>query len=243
MVWTEADDIYQSRNLNIRNLSNGDQDVIQVGQNEVIRPLGFMEEDVIYGVARRDDVVEENIGGAFLPMYKICISSSDGRLLKEYSQPGIYVTGCRVENNQLILDRMERLESGEYRETTQDHIMNNAESGSSRNVIVTADIDIYERYVQIQTRAEIDSRSFKVLNPKEVVFEGGRELHLPEPEESERYYVYGPYGVDGIFASPAGVYLAERQQGGQEPDHGYQGSLRHGDKGQPGRMSGYDLQV
>lgn len=205
VVWTEADDIYQSRNLNIRNLSNGDQDVIQVGQNEVIRPLGFMEEDVIYGVARRDDVVEENIGGAFLPMYKICISSSDGRLLKEYSQPGIYVTGCRVENNQLILDRMERLESGEYRETTQDHIMNNAESGSSRNVIVTADIDIYERYVQIQTRAEIDSRSFKVLNPKEVVFEGGRELHLPEPEESERYYVYGPYGVDGIFASPAGA--------------------------------------
>lgn len=205
VVWTEADDIYQSRNLNIRNLSNGDQDVIQVGQNEVIRPLGFMEEDVIYGVARRDDVVEENIGEAFLPMYKICISSSDGRLLKEYSQPGIYVTGCRVENNQLILDRMERLESGEYRETTQDHIMNNAESGSSRNVIVTADIDIYERYVQIQTRAEIDSRSFKVLNPKEVVFEGGRELHLPEPEEGERYYVYGPYGVDGIFASPAGA--------------------------------------
>lgn len=205
VVWTEADDIYQSRNLNIRNLSNGDEDVIQVGQNEIVCPLGFMEEDVIYGVARRDDIVEENFGGAFLPMYKICISSSDGRLLKEYSQPGIYVTGCRVENNQLILDRMERLESGEYREATQDHIMNNAESGSSRNVIVTADIDIYERYVQIQTRAEIDSRSFKVLNPKEVVFEGGRELHLPEPEEGERYYVYGPYGVDGIFSSPAGA--------------------------------------
>lgn len=205
VVWTEADDIYQSRDLNIRNLSNGIQNMIEVREDEVVCPLGFMEEDVIYGVARRDDIVEKNAGGAFLPMYKVCISSSDGRLLKEYSQPGIYVTGCRVENNQLILDRVERLESGDYQETTQDHIMNNAETGSNRNVIVTADIDIYERYVEIQIKSEIDSRSFKVLTPKEVVFEGGRELLLPETEAEERYYVYGPYGVNGIFASPAGA--------------------------------------
>ncbi|MCM1542233.1 MAG: hypothetical protein NC121_13365 [Blautia sp.] len=205
IVWTDADDIYRSRDLNIRNLSNGVENMIQVRDDEVVCPLGFMEEDVIYGVAKREDVVEESLGGAFLPMYKVCISSSDGKLLKEYSQPGIYVTGCQVENNQLILDRVERLESGEYREAVQDHIMNNAEAVNNRNVIVTADIDIYERYVEIQTRAEIDSKSLKILTPKEVVFEGGRELHLPEEEERERYYVYGPYGVDGIFASPAGA--------------------------------------
>ena len=203
VVWTEADDVYQSRDLNIRNLSSGIENTIEVREDEVVYPLGFMEEDVIYGVAKREDIVEESSGGAFFPMYKVCISSSDGQLLKEYSQPGIYVTGCQVESNQLIMDRVERLDSGEYRETSQDHIMNNAESESSRNVIVTADIDIYERYVEIQTRAEIDSKSFKILTPKEIVFEGGRELRLPEAEESERYYVYGPYGVDGIFSSPA----------------------------------------
>ncbi len=205
VVWTEADDIYQSRDLNVRNLSNGVENTIEVGEGEVVCPLGFMEEDIIYGVAKQEDIREENTGGAFLPMYKICISSSDGRLLKEYSQPGIYVTGCSVEGNQLILDRMERLESGEYREAAQDHIMNNAEPVIGRNTIVTADIEIYERYVQIQTRAEIDSKSLKILTPKEVVFEGGRELHLPSAEESERYYVYGPYGVSGIFSSPAGA--------------------------------------
>lgn len=205
VVWTEADDIDQSRDLNIRNLSNGVEKTIEVREDEVVRPLGFMDEDVIYGVARREDIVEESIGGSFLPMYKICICSSNGQLLKEYSQPGIYVTGCQVEDNQLILERMERLETGEYQEVPQDHIMNNVEPVTGRNVIVTADIDIYERYVEIQTRTEIDRKSFKVLTPKEVVFEGGRELHLPEAEEDERYYVYGPYGVNGIFSSPAGA--------------------------------------
>ncbi len=214
MVWTEAEDIYQSRDLNIRNLSNGDENTIEVREDEVVYPLGFMDEDVIYGVAKREDIIEENSGGSFFPMYKVCISSSDGRLLKEYSQPGVYVTGCQVEGNQLILDRMERTESGEYVEAAPDHIMNNSEPVSSRNMIVTADIDIYERYVEIQTRAEIDSKSFKILTPKEIVFEGGRELRLPSTEEDQRYYVYGPYGVNGIFTSPAGaVNLAYKISG------------------------------
>ena len=54
-------------------------------------------------------------------------------------------------------------------------------------------------------RKTIDEKSIKILNPKEVVYEGGRELELPGQKEEERYYVYGPYGVAGIFTSPAGA--------------------------------------
>ena len=204
LVWTEAEDINDSRELNIRNLSSGDENTITVSGNEVISPLGFIEEDIIYGVAKKSDIVLENSGRTFMPMYKVCICNSAGELLKEYNQPNIYVTDCHVEGNQMILDRLERLESGEYRETSQDHIMNNAESETNRNEIVTVDIDIYKRYVEIQIRNTIDSKTFQVLTPKEIVFEGGRELRFPETASS-RYYVYGPYGVDSIFASPAGA--------------------------------------
>ncbi len=203
VVWTEAENVDLSREIHIRNLSSGADNVIAVDSDEVISPLGFMEEDVIYGVAKKQDIVVENSGRVFMPMYKICICSSNGELLKEYSQPDIYITECSVEDNQMVLDRVERLESGEYREITQDHIMNNAQLSVSRNEIVTVDIDVFERYVEIQVRNEIDSKTFQILTPKEVVFEGGRELRLPEPEPVERYYVYGPYGVNGIFASPA----------------------------------------
>ena len=205
MVWTEAEDVNNSRELNIRNFSSGAENTITVGGDEVISPLGFIEEDIIYGVAKKADIVLENSGRIFMPMYKVCICNSSGELLKEYNQPNIYVTDCHVDDNQMILDRLERLESGEYRETAQDHIMNNAESGTNRNEIVTVDIDVYKRYVEIQIRNTIDSKTFQVLTPKEIVFEGGRELRFPETESSERYYVYGPYGVDGIFSSPAGA--------------------------------------
>jgi len=43
----------------------------------------------------------------------------------------------------------------------------------------------------------------QIVTPKEVVFEDGRELRFPDGQERPRFYVYGPYGVSGIFFSPA----------------------------------------
>lgn len=189
--------------LSVRNLNNETEKIISVGADEAVRPMGFMGEDIIYGVARKGDIVEESSGRIFFPMYKVCISNSDGELLKEYEQPGIYITGCRVENNQITLERQQRLESGAYIDVEEDHIMNNSEEDMGQNVIVAANIDVYERYVQIQTKNIIDSKSIKVLTPKEVVFEGGRELRFAEERESSEYYVYGPYGVSGIYHAPA----------------------------------------
>ena len=80
--------------------------------------------------------------------------------------------------------------------------MNNVEEEPGQNKVVTADIDIYERYVQIQTKTTIDTKTIKVLNPKEVVFEGGRELTLDAVSEVSRYYVYNAYGVQGIYSAP-----------------------------------------
>lgn len=205
VVWLQGEDIYHCRVLNIRNLSTDTENVVTVAEDEAICPLGFMGEDVIYGVARLEDITRESSGRIFFPMYQFFICNSSGEVLKEYSQPGIYITGCTITDNQITLERMERLESGEYRETTPDHIMNNTEAAMGKNTLVAADIDVYERYVEIQTRNIIDSRTIKILTPKEVVFEGGRELLLPPEKETERYYVYGPYGVDGIFTSPAGA--------------------------------------
>ena len=205
LVWSEGQDIYHSQILNIRNLNTGSGKTLSVGRDEAILPLGFMEEDIIYGVARLQDVREENSGRIFFPMYKICISSSGGELLKEYEQEGIYITDIQVDGNQITLQRLSRQESGEYKETSGDQIMNNMETETGKNVIVSAVIDVYERYVQIQTRSAIDSKNIMILNPKEVVFEGGRELQLPGQEDLKRFYVYGPYGVSGIYISPAGA--------------------------------------
>lgn len=202
IVWQEGDDINHSNQLNVRNLNTGEQTVIRTEDGEAIRPLGFMGEDIIYGVARESDIRTENSGQIFYPMYKVCISNSSGDNLKEYGQDGIYIVDCAIEGNQITLSRIQRSENGSYQEILDDQIMNNVEEEPGQNKVVTADIDIYERYVQIQTKTTIDTRTIKVLNPKEVVFEGGRELTLDAVSEVSRYYVYNAYGVQGIYSAP-----------------------------------------
>ena len=202
IVWQEGDDINHSNQLNVRNLNTGEQTVIRAQDGEAIRPLGFMGEDIIYGVARESDIRTENSGQIFYPMYKVCISNSSGNNLKEYGQVGIYIVDCAIEGNQITLSRIQRSENGSYQEILNDQIMNNVEEEPGQNKVVTADIDIYERYVQIQTKTTIDTKTIKVLNPKEVVFEGGRELTLDAVSEVSRYYVYNAYGVQGIYSAP-----------------------------------------
>lgn len=202
IVWQEGDDINHSNQLNVRNLNTGEQTVIRAEDGEAIRPLGFMGEDIIYGVARESDIRTENSGQIFYPMYKVCISNSSGNNLKEYGQDGIYIVDCAIEGNQITLSRIQRSENGSYQEILDDQIMNNVEEEPGQNKVVTADIDIYERYVQIQTKTTIDTKTIKVLNPKEVVFEGGRELTLDAVSEVSRYYVYNAYGVQGIYSAP-----------------------------------------
>ena len=127
IVWQEGDDINHSNQLNVRNLNTGEQTVIRAEDGEAIRPLGFMGEDIIYGVARESDIRTENSGQIFYPMYKVCISNSSGDNLKEYGQDGIYIVDCAIEGNQITLSRIQRSENGSYQEILDDQIMNNVE--------------------------------------------------------------------------------------------------------------------
>ncbi len=203
LVWQPGEDFYGSDTLEVRNLNNDIETVITADRGESLKALGFMGEDIIYGVARKEEIVKENSGQIIFPMYKVCIANALGETLKEYRQDNIYVTDCVVEGNQITLARVRKEDAGKYIQIVSDQIMNTRQEEVGKNRIVTADIDVYKRYVQIQTQHTIDSKTIKILNPKEVVFEGGRELPFEVQEEPFRYYVYGPYGVSDIYYSPA----------------------------------------
>lgn len=214
LVWQEGNDVYRSNRLYVRNLHDETQTTIQAGVDEAIRPFGFMGEDVIYGVAKTEDVRQENSGRIFFPMYKLCISNSKGALLKDYRQDNIYVTGCTMVDNQITLTRYLKKENGTFTETIPDHIMNNAKLEVGKNTIVVANIDVYEKYVQLQVRNTIDTKNIQILTPKEVVFEGGRNMLLPTEETFERFYVYGAKGVSDIYYAPANAVRTAYETGG-----------------------------
>lgn len=221
LVWQSGTDNYHGDSLAVMNLSNGRVSKIAAEDGTAVKLLGFMGEDIIYGLARLTDITRDTVGKVFFPMYKICISNSQGELLKETTQENIYVVDCSVAGNQITLDRVLRLEDGSYKETTQDYIMTNEEVAAGKNNLVVASTDIYKKYVQIQVRQTIDAKNLQVRSPKEVVFEGGRQLQLIPANVVERYYAYDMYGVCGIYLDPAqAIKLAYEQYGVVVDDDG-----------------------
>ncbi len=201
VVWQTGGDPYASRQLTLMNLSTKEKTEIQAGAGEYIAPLGFMGEDLIYGLAHMADVVQDKTGSMLFPMYAVKIQSENGVILKTYKQDGIYVTGSEIQGNQISLYRVRRgEEDGNYTAAENDQIVNTKISPEGSNVLETVAIDKYEKVVQIDVKGVADGKKHKLLTPKEVLFEGGREIVLKEEGEDIPYYfVYGKNGVEGIF--------------------------------------------
>lgn len=194
---------WQDQGLRIMNLGTEQITEISVGKDEIARPMGFTGEDIIYGVAKREDVVSDAVGRQLFPMYQVCIRDASGKLLKAYEKENIYTLSCQVGENQITLDRVLRREDGSFVGTVQDHIMNLVTRDVGRNQLVVAAVDTYEKLVQIQVREQINVKALQVLTPKEVVFEGGRNVLLPSNNEQEHYYVYDKGRTAGIYYTPA----------------------------------------
>lgn len=213
IVWQEGGQEFSSDTLILMDLTSGRVDKIEAGTGSCIRPLGFMGEDLIYGVASRGDIYEDSLGYTVFPMNRIVIRDFEGDVLKTYGQTDIYVTRCEIDGNQINLERVRRSGDG-FEETSADQILYSDEIPGSRNYVDTAVTENLQTVVQIVLKSQVDSKKVKILTPKEVLFEGSREVVLEQEESPVRYYVYGKTGVEDIFASPAAaVRLAYENAG------------------------------
>lgn len=202
LVWQENGQEFSCEKLILMDLNSGKRDEIEAGSGNYIRPLGFMGDDLIYGIAAKANVSEDSLGYTVFPMNRIVIRDFEGNVFKTYEPGGVYVTRCSIENNQINLERVVRTETG-FEETMADQILYSAQMPVSKNYVDTAVTENLQTVVQIALKSQVDSKKVKILTPKEVLFEGSRTVALTEQEHPARYYVYGKTGVEDIFSSPA----------------------------------------
>ena len=223
LVWQEGSDLYAASDLILMNLNTQTQTKIHAGVDEYISVLGFMEEDLIYGLAKKRDVRENTTGITTFPMYCLKIQSDDGNVLKTYRKDGVYVVDSEIEENQLTLSRVVYDEESEsYVPTADDQIMNTEEVKGGSNTLDYVVTENYETICQIDVKEEIDAKALKHLSPKEILFEGSRSVgELNKEMTGERFYVYGKDGIESICANPGrAVDIAYRKAGVVVDDDG-----------------------
>ncbi|MDE6406556.1 MAG: hypothetical protein K2M20_13005, partial [Lachnospiraceae bacterium] len=185
--------------------------------------VGFMGEDLIYGLAKKRDVRENSTGITTFPMYCLKIQSDDGSVLKTYRKDNVYVVGSEISENQLTLSRVVYDEESEsYVPTLDDQIMNTEEVRSGNNVLGFVVTETYETICQITVKNDIDAKGLKLLTPKEILFEGNRSVgELGDGPAEKYFYVYGKNGIENLYVNPGrAVELAYRVAGVVVDDDG-----------------------
>lgn len=216
VVWPEGEDPDRSQNLNVMNLNTKVISTIDAGAGHYIRPLGFMEEDLIYGLVNQSDLFVDNAGSLVTPMFCINISSEpENKISMQYQKDDIYIMNVILSDNQITMERARKTAEGVYVATSADQIMSNTSELKHENTIDVAATKTLEKIVQIAAKSNIATRSLKFMTPKEVMYEGGHEVNLEYPESMhENYYVYGSGGILGVYAKESeAVNIAEQESG------------------------------
>jgi len=202
LVWQDSDDKFSTTGLNLMNLQDENQTIIRAGQDEYIMPLGFMGEDLIYGLAKIADITKDALGNTIFPMYVIKIQNEAGEILKEHRHDNIYVTDITVEKNMITLHRLIKDEDGNFHTTRDMPITNQIIPTGTSNKIEVVATEKYAKIVRITIKQDIDPAQIVLLTPREILFEGGREIAIKGGGlETDRFYVYGKDGIIGIYLS------------------------------------------
>ncbi len=124
-AWMDQMQPTQSTTITMMDLETGSTHLITAPAGHYLRVLGFLNEDLIYGLAADSDIEQ----GAFA-MGTVRIESFSGTVVKEYTQENIWVTEASVTEESVELTRVKKNKKGKYRAADADRIVNNVQSGN-----------------------------------------------------------------------------------------------------------------
>lgn len=202
LVWQNSADAYDCTRLILMNLNTGNRKEISAPNQNRMLPLGFINEDLIYGVARYEDIMADFTGAITFPMYAVYIQNEKGEVLKSYEHTGIYVVGASVSENLITLTRVQKGENG-YSALEDDQIVSNVVEETGYNSTEVVPTQTYEKIVQLVLKNNIEEKKLKHTHPMEVLYEGSRELAITVENPVDRFYVYGKNGITGTFTHEA----------------------------------------
>ena len=211
----------EEESLTVFNFNSGESYTIPAPEGKVIKPLGFIKNDIIYGIADTKEEVELDTSVSVIPIEKIEIRDNNNEVVKEYVSQGMIITGVSVKDNLITVFRASQ-DGDNYKTEKEDYISNNEESGSNAAKPDTFYTELQETQVFLNFEEEYTATQPKVRYP-EFIFEGNVISNENKKEETEKeFYVYGKGRDPEIYKDPseaikraskiAGIVVDENQK-------------------------------
>lgn len=188
--WLTENEINRSQKLKVLNLNNLSEYEISISGKEYLRPLGFVGTDIVYGIAKEEDIVKDITGKTVFPMYVVNIVNQNQETVKEYKQAGCYVVSTQIENNNIKLKRVSKGDTiSGYTAIADDQILSNSEASEEKVKLQTTVTDLKKKEIQIAMANEIEETQPKILISKEVLLKEKRTIELLNKETKDSNYL------------------------------------------------------
>ena len=184
----------------VMNLKSGDTYTIEAAEGELIRPLGFINGDFVFGKIRPGDAGVNVSGEEIRPMYEIEIRNSDNETEAQYTfeDQNIYTTDILIEENLLTLNRVVKT-GGIYNAASQEFITNNQEREERLVTLETYATDIMETQVRLTFADGLPGATPDFMRPGQMVSREPLTITLGGGSSSEKFYVYGMGELIAIY--------------------------------------------
>jgi len=176
--------------------------------------LGFMNENLIYGIVLDGDTLPNATGYMIDGITTFRIEGFDGTVKKEYHQDGLYVAGVTVGTTLMEFTLVQK--SGDiYKGVKKDNIMNNSTAATDKTSVEQTSSSRQGVIVRLTFEDSPSSEEplilyAKVRNAGEKVV----DIQVDKSSVEEVYYVYAGGGLDSVWTDPAkAVQRADKQTG------------------------------
>ncbi|MGI6069268.1 MAG: hypothetical protein ACOYBE_02465 [Blautia sp.] len=206
-AWIEGDDPCAATSITEIDFETLETRTLKASSGQYVRALGFMNEDLVYGITREANVVEDAQGHKSFAMDTVKIQDFEGNVVKEYHKDGMYITKVTVGQTLMEIE-LSAWENNQYVAKASDNIMNNKKTGQ--------DIVEVKKYSSARQGTGVMLSFAQSIKDKEplVVYS---KMRIPDEickipvdlfnSDTELYYVYGMGCLDSIHSMPVEAIL------------------------------------
>lgn len=205
LAWQENTGTYDSGVLYVMNLDNGVRTQIGDGKSSVYRILGFVGNDLVYGIGYSGDYIMSN--GRIMGLYLQSIKIVDENMVDamHYEKKGSYIRDVKVDESRVHITLVKDRADGFYGSVSEDTLVCNVETMPGR----MDDIGWYAseekgRVYFVQLTKDISfSQKIHTVLPKKIVFDKENIITV-EKQRTEnviRFYAYGRGRLLGTYTS------------------------------------------
>ncbi|MCR4842324.1 MAG: hypothetical protein K5840_03555 [Eubacterium sp.] len=197
-------DVNASDTMYIINLNTDVTTEVSATSGHYIRPLAYLDEDLVYGEADCDDIIYDVVGHVTFPMSTLTILDSDLSVMKSYDEGKKYVVSVYTEENTLHMERI-TISDGVVKEASEDTIINYEDaSATDAKINPTYTDDIIQTQVYLTFTEELDDDSPRVVEGDIAVTDNPQQVDvLQSTIDGLYYYVYRSLEIveSGMVAS------------------------------------------